>query len=138
MTVAATRGLLKPLAPDDRIGWLREHTILRQLEREMHVSAYELQFQREIAGMQFPFHDKEGKVYTHHRESSQKVFYRYLANLQPWVNWQAEVERVEKEEYQKDVDLWENNFGKMDDPEVVAEVDRLVEHLKNPPAPKDE
>lgn len=131
MVVAAARGLLRPIRRGDKMAKLRESLLLQELRREQKAELARMQFDRDIAAAQYFDRDKEFKIFDHHRKQSQKSLMRWLAATQPHVDWDKRLEDMDREEWARDVKLWEDNWGNLDDPEVQAEIDRLADWLAN-------
>ena len=130
MVVAESRGLLRPLRAGDALGRVRENAIFRQLQRETKAKAAELRFLRESAASQYLMGDSEMKVFKHHRDLSYKEYLRWLSHSQPYEDWETRIEEIEREELLKDIKLWEDEWGNLDDPEVQAETERLADWLR--------
>lgn len=130
MVVAATRGLLQPLRADDVLGRIRENLVLRQIQREMRAKATELRYLRESMAAQYVPGDSELAAFTTHRDASYKCYLEWLSHTQPYMDWPAKIEELDREEWAKDLQRWEDEWGKLDDPEVQAEAERLADFLR--------
>jgi hypothetical protein len=131
MVVAETRGLLRPLKSGDHMGRIREHVIFSQLQRETKAKAVELRFIRESMAAQYVPGDTEMVAFTHHREVSYKQYIEWLSQVQPYMDWARQLEDLEHDAWAKDVTAWEDEFGSLNDPEVIAENERLTQWLKH-------
>ena len=130
MVVAETRGLLKTLSRGDVLGRARERVILRQLQRENMAKATELRFLRECSAAQYVPGDTEMEAFRIHREESHKQYLVWLGHTQPHLDWAKKVAELEEEELQKDVQRWEDEWGRLDDPDVQDENERLANWLR--------
>lgn len=131
MVVAETRGLLKPLSRGDAMGRARESVILKQMQRENMAKATELRFLRECAAAQYIPGDDEMEAFRLHRDESHKQYLTWLGHTQPHLDWAKKVAELEREELQKDVQRWEDEWGSLSDPDVQDENERLADWLRN-------
>jgi len=131
MVVAESKGLLRPVGASDANGRLRESLIFRQLNRDTMSEVVKMKFAQQAAAAQYIPGDTEAKAFEHHWEAAGTQLLKFMSYQQPWVDWDAEIARLEEAERQKDVDFWESQWGSLDDPEVQAETDRLVEWMKS-------
>ncbi|MFA5525226.1 MAG: hypothetical protein WC992_00175 [Acholeplasmataceae bacterium] len=88
-----------------------------------------LLYMRNVQDASAPFASNE---YREQRaEVLQKTGLRLMGLYQPWLDVEQELKQAEQDAYQRDLQTWESNWGRMDDPEILAETARLAEALKN-------
>jgi len=132
MVVAETRGLLRPLQSEDRLGKIREVAILHQIRRELSAKAVELKYLREVSSAQYVYGDSEAKIYKFHSDEATAQFLRWLGCVEPYVDWESRIKQLEEDNLKRDVASWESEFGSLEDPDVLEENKRLAEWLKAP------
>lgn len=130
MVVAAARGLLEPVANGDRRAQLREDIMIRYLFREMNLDVAKMRFYRHAMAAQYVPGDAEGNIFSHHWDESRKELMTVLGFHQPWVDWEARIAAMEAEDLAKDVKLWEDTFGSLEDADIQADNERLADWLR--------
>lgn len=106
---------------DDR--WrLKEAIVLAEVERELHHEMHRLSYEGEIAAAQYV----EQEIFDYHYEKSLEKFDTLEALLLPYADLKPR--KLSREErVRQATELWESEFGKLDDPKVQEALRQMEE-----------
>lgn len=113
----------------DRLSYLREALLLRELEDNHYKELFGLRFQQYAAASSL--WDAEGKQHQAYKKLTDEHYIKLGKLTMPWLDWDKGTSRtIDKDKAGEMKTRWEAVFGKMDSPEVARKIKEFQDAAK--------